>query len=60
MGIKSFLLCIYKINNEYSAYTNVIDKPNVLIINGVRGDSQALEEILNNGIIKINKNKYVK
>lgn len=38
-----------KINNEYSAYTNVVDKPNILIINGVKGDSKALEEILKNG-----------
>ena len=54
-GFKSYRVTVEadgdtnKINNEYSAYTNVIDKPNVLIINGVRGDSQALEEILNNG-----------
>lgn len=38
-----------KINNEYSAYTNVVDKPNILIINGIKGDSKALEEILKNG-----------
>ena len=40
---------INKINNEYSAYTNVVDKPNILIINGVKGDATALEEILKNG-----------
>lgn len=54
-GFKSYRVTVEaeddtnKVNNEYSAYTNVIDKPNILIINGVNGDSQALEEILNNG-----------
>lgn len=37
-----------KINNEVSAFTNVIDKPNILIINGVKGDSTELEKILKN------------
>lgn len=40
---------INKVNNEYSAYTNVVDKPNILIINGVKGDATALEGILKNG-----------
>ena len=38
-----------KVNNEYSAYTNVVDKPNILIINGVKGDATALEGILKSG-----------
>ena len=37
-----------KINNEVSAFTNVIDKPNILIINGIKGDSTELEKILQN------------
>ena len=54
-GFKSYRVIVEaegdtkKINNEYSAYTNVVDKPNILIINGVKGDSTALEEILKNG-----------
>ena len=45
-----------KINNEYSTFTNVIDKPTILIINGINGDSKALEGILTNAganIVKI-------
>lgn len=37
-----------KINNEVSAFTNVVDKPNILIINGVKGNSTELEKILQN------------
>ena len=54
-GFKSYRVTVEaqgdtnKINNEYSAYTNVVDKPNILIINGVKGDATALEEILKNG-----------
>lgn len=54
-GVKGYRVLIEseednnKINNEYSAYTNVIDKPNILIINGIKGDATALEEILLNG-----------
>lgn len=36
-----------KVNNEYSTYTNVKDKPNILIVNGVKGDVTALKDILN-------------
>lgn len=35
-----------KVNNEFSAFTNVVDKPTILLINGIRGDSEALEKIL--------------
>ena len=48
-----------KANNEYSTFTNVMDKPNILIINGIKGDSTALEGILSNSganIKKINAN----
>ena len=54
-GFKSYRVTVEaegdtnKVNNEYSAYTNVVDKPNILIINGVKGDATALEEILKNG-----------
>lgn len=54
-GFKSYRVTVEaegdtnKVNNEYSAFTNVVDKPNILIINGVKGDSTALEEILKNG-----------
>ena len=54
-GFKSYRVTVEaegdtnKVNNEYSAYTNVVDKPNILIINGVKGDATALEGILKNG-----------
>lgn len=35
-----------KVNNEYGAFTNVVDKPSILLINGNLGDSGALEKIL--------------
>ncbi|MBU3106415.1 VWA domain-containing protein [Clostridium gasigenes] len=35
-----------KINNEFSAFTNVVDKPTILLINGKLGESEALEKIL--------------
>lgn len=35
-----------KVNNEFSAFTNVVDKPTILLINGTRGDSEELEKIL--------------
>ncbi len=44
-----------KSNNEYSTYTNVIDRPTILLVNGINGDSKALEEILtkSGGNVKI-------
>lgn len=54
-GFKSYRVTVEaegdtnKVNNEYSAFTNVVDKPNILIINGVKGDATALEEVLKNG-----------
>ena len=54
-GFKSYRVTVEaegdtnKVNNEYSAYTNVVDKPNILIINGVKGDATALEGILKSG-----------
>ncbi|WP_411168754.1 VWA domain-containing protein [Clostridium sp. MB05] len=44
-----------KVNNEFSTFTNVMDKPNILLINGVKGDSKALEEILSNSGANIKK-----
>lgn len=44
-----------KANNEYSTFTNVMDKPNILIINGIKGDSTALEGILSNSGANIKK-----
>lgn len=44
-----------KVNNEFSTFTNVMDKPNILLINGVKGDSKALEEILVNSGANIKK-----
>ncbi|WP_291651659.1 VWA domain-containing protein [Clostridium sp.] len=44
-----------KVNNEFSTFTNVMDKPNILLINGVKGDSEALEEILSNSVANIKK-----
>ncbi|MDU5109475.1 MAG: VWA domain-containing protein [Clostridium sp.] len=44
-----------KANNEYSTFTNVMDKPNILIINGINGDSTALEGILSNSGANIKK-----
>ncbi|GAB6169839.1 VWA domain-containing protein [Clostridium carnis] len=44
-----------KINNEFSAFTNVVDKPNILIINGINGDSTALEQILTTSGANIKK-----
>ncbi|MGL5380049.1 VWA domain-containing protein [Clostridium sp.] len=35
-----------KVNNEFSAFTNVVDKPTILLINGKMGDSGELEKIL--------------
>lgn len=35
-----------KVNNEFSAFTNVVDKPSILLINGKNGDSEGLEKIL--------------
>ena len=51
-GFKSYRVLIeadndeIKVNNEGTTFTNVSDKPYVLLINGINGDSQALEEIL--------------
>ncbi|MDU3525264.1 VWA domain-containing protein [Clostridium sp.] len=44
-----------KVNNEFSTFTNVMDKPNILLINGIKGDSEALEEILSNSGANIKK-----
>ncbi|WP_097033862.1 VWA domain-containing protein [Clostridium tertium] len=44
-----------KVNNEFSTFTNVMDKPNILLINGVKGDSEALEGILSNSGANIKK-----
>lgn len=44
-----------KANNEYSTFTNVMDKPNILIINGIKGDSTDLEGILSNSGANIKK-----
>lgn len=44
-----------KVNNEFSTFTNVMDKPNILLINGIKGDSKALEEILVNSGANIKK-----
>jgi uncharacterized membrane protein len=44
-----------KANNEYSTFTNVMDKPTILLINGVKGDSTALENILVNSGANIKK-----
>lgn len=44
-----------KVNNEFSTFTNVMDKPTILIINGIKGDSTALEEILLNSGANIKK-----
>lgn len=44
-----------KVNNEYSTFTNVMDKPNILLINGAKGDSTSLEEILLNSGANIKK-----
>ncbi len=33
-------------NNEYTAYTNVIAKPEILLIEGKSGDARGLEEVL--------------
>jgi uncharacterized membrane protein len=37
-----------KINNQGSTFTNVMDKPYILIVNGVNGDSSQLKDILAN------------
>ncbi len=44
-----------KVNNKFSTFTNVMDKPNILLINGVKGDSEALEGILSNSGANIKK-----
>ncbi|MDU2460927.1 MAG: VWA domain-containing protein [Clostridium sp.] len=44
-----------KVNNEFSTFTNVMYKPNILLINGIKGDSEALEEILSNSGANIKK-----
>ena len=44
-----------KANNEYSTFTNVMDRPTILIINGIKGDSTALENILVNSGANIKK-----
>lgn len=44
-----------KANNEYSTFTNVIDRPTILLVNGVKADSTALEEILANSGANIKK-----
>ena len=44
-----------KINNEYSTFTNVMDRPTILLINGINADSKALQEILVNSGANINK-----
>lgn len=44
-----------KANNEYSTFTNVMDRPTILIINGLKGDSTALENILVNSGANIKK-----
>ena len=44
-----------KVNNEYSTFTNVMDRPTILLINGVKGDSTALENILVNSGANIKK-----
>lgn len=44
-----------KANNEYSTFTNVMDKPTILLINGIKGDSTALENILVNSGANIKK-----
>lgn len=51
-GFKSYRVLIeaaddqIKVNNEGITFTNVTDKPYILLINGINGDSQAIEEIL--------------
>lgn len=46
---------INKANNEYSTFTNVIDRPTILLVNGIKADSTALEEILVNSGANIKK-----
>ena len=44
-----------KVNNEFSTFTNVVDKPTILLINGRLGEPEALEKILSEAGANIKK-----